>query len=77
VSLEAISQQIGAIDARNVVLLAQCARLAREAARLKKAWPRLRPEIARSKLSTHQGIWTSTADWIYRTIRAEFVVAEK
>jgi len=49
VSLEAISQQIGAIDARNVVLLAQCARLAR----LKKAWPRLRPEIARSKLSTH------------------------
>ena len=35
-SLEAISQQIGAIDAR-IVLLAQCARLDREAARLKQS----------------------------------------
>jgi len=37
VSLEAISQQIGAIDARIVLLLAQRARLDREAARLKQS----------------------------------------
>jgi len=77
VSLEAISQQIGAIDARTWCCWPSVLGWPGRRPGSNKAWPRLRPEIARSKLSTHQGIWPSTADWIYRTIRAEFVVAEK
>ncbi|MGK0619324.1 chorismate mutase [Meiothermus cerbereus] len=83
-SLEAINQQISAIDARIVVLLAQRARLAREAARLKQSLAQIEARDRQEQIihqvrymAEHQGISPSMAERIYRTILAEFVAMEK
>ncbi|MDT7921056.1 MAG: chorismate mutase [Meiothermus sp.] len=83
-NLEAINQQISAIDARIVVLLAQRARLAREAARLKQSPAQIEARDRQEQIihqvrymAEHQGISPGMAERIYCTILAEFVAMEK
>jgi isochorismate pyruvate lyase len=83
VSLEAINQRIGAIDACIVLLLAQRARLDREAARLKQSLAQIEVRDRQEQIihqvryvAEYQGISPGMVERIYRTIRAEFVAME-
>ncbi len=83
-SLEDIRLQVNAIDARIVVLLAQRARLAREAARLKQSPVQIETRDRQEQiiqhvryLAEHQGLSPNMAERIYRTILAEMVALEK
>lgn len=83
-SLEDIRLQVNAIDARIVVLLAQRARLTREAARLKQSPVQIETRDRQEQiiqhvryLAEHQGLSPNMAERIYRTILAEMVALEK
>jgi len=83
-SLEDTRLQVNAIDARMVVLLAQRARLAREAGRLKQSLVHIEAKDRQEQiiqhvryLAEHQGLSPNIAERIYRTILAEMVALEK
>lgn len=83
-SLEDTRLQVNAIDARMVVLLAQRARLAREAGRLKQSLVPIEAKDRQEQiiqhvryLAEHQGLSPNIAERIYRTILAEMVALEK
>lgn len=83
-SLEDIRLQINAIDARIVVLLAQRARLAKEAARLGQSPVPLESKDRQEQIihhvrymAEHQGLSPNVAERIYRAILGEFAAMEK
>jgi len=83
-SLEDTRLQVNAIDARMVVLLAQRARLAKEAGRLKQSLVPIEAKDRQEQiiqhvryLAEHQGLSPNIAERIYRTILAEMVALEK
>ncbi|WP_299426232.1 chorismate mutase [uncultured Meiothermus sp.] len=83
-SLEEIRLQVNAIDARIVVLLAQRARLAKDAARFKQSRAQIEAKDRQEQiiqhvryLAEHQGLSPNIAERIYRTILAETVALEK
>ncbi len=83
-SLEGLRLQINAIDARIVGLLAQRARLAKEAARLAQSQVPTESKDRQEQIihhvrymAEHQGLSPNVAERIYRTILSEFVAMEK
>ncbi len=81
-SLEGIRQQVDAIDARIVGLLAQRARLVRDAVRYgaEQIEARARQEQIVQHvryLAEHQGLSPNVAERIFRTILLEMVALEK
>ncbi len=83
-SLEDIRLQINAIDARMVVLLAQRARLAKEAARLRQGPAQVEAKDRQEQIvhhvrymAEHQGLSPDVAERIYHTILSEFAAMEK
>ncbi|AWR85419.1 chorismate mutase [Meiothermus taiwanensis] len=83
-SLEGLRLQINAIDARIVGLLAQRARLAKEAARLAQGQVPIESKDRQEQIiqhvrymAEHQGLSPNVAERIYRTILSEFAAMEK